>query len=281
MTETQPANVEQSALWNGGAGNAWVEAQSVLDDMLAPFERLLVEHGLPEGTSSVLDVGCGAGATSLSAARRLGRVGTCVGVDISAALLELAKTRATRERLGNVSFVCADAQTHAFEPNRFDAVISRFGLMFFDDPVAAFSNIRRASRSEALLTFVAWRSPADNPFMTTAARAATPFLPSLPKPDPSAPGQFALSDPDRVRRILDAGGWRSVEVRPVDLPSSVGEQYLLAYVTKMGPVGLALKEVDESTRARTVAAVHAAFQPFLRDGAARFTSACWLVSARA
>jgi len=282
MTETtQPANVDQSALWNGGAGNAWVEAQTVLDEMLAPFERLLVEQGLHDGTSSVLDVGCGAGSTTLSAARRLGRVGSCVGVDISATLLELAKTRATRERVGNVSFVCADAQTHAFEPGRFDAVISRFGLMFFDDPVAAFLNIRRAARREASLTFVCWRSPADNPFMTTAVRAAAPFLPSLPKPDPNAPGQFALADPDRVRRILDASGWTSIELRPVDVPASLAERDLLAYVTKMGPVGLALKEVDEHTRAQTVAAVDAAFAPFVRDGAARFNAASWLVTARA
>ena len=117
--------------------------------------------------------------------------------------------------------------------------------------------------------------------MTAAARAAAPFLPSLPKPDPNAPGQFGLADPDRVRTILDTSGWKSINLRPLDVPTSIAERELFAFVTKMGPVGLALKEVDEATRTRTVTAVHAAFAPFIRDGAARFNAACWVVTARA
>lgn len=277
----QQAKVDQATLWNGAAGNAWVEAQTILDEMLAPYEKLLIQEGLQDDTRSVLDVGCGAGSTTLAAARRLRDVGSCVGVDISAALLEVAKARATGEKITNASFVCADAQSHSFEPKRFDAVISRFGVMFFDDPAAAFLNIRRAAKSGGLLKVVTWRSPAENPFMTTAARAAAPFLPSLPKPDPNGPGQFGLSDPDRVRRVLDTSGWTSVDLRPVDVPTSVPEKELLAYVTKIGPVGIALKEVDEHTRERTVKAVHAAFAAFVTDGAARFNAACWVVTARA
>ena len=195
MSASQPVNPDQAAYWNGSAGDAWVEMQGVLDRILAPFEKLLVEHALHDDTRRVLDVGCGAGSTTLAAARRVGQDGQCVGVDISTALLEVAKGRAITEGLANVSFVHADAQSHAFEPNGFDAVISRFGVMFFDDPVAAFVNIRRAACSNAILTFVAWRSPAENPFMTTAARAAAPFLPSLKPPDPNAPGQLRLLAP--------------------------------------------------------------------------------------
>jgi SAM-dependent methyltransferase len=281
MPEAQTVNVDQAALWNGAAGCAWVEARDVLDKMLAPFEKLLIEQGLHDDTRQALDIGCGAGATTLAAARRLGHGGKSVGVDISAALLEVAKQRATDARLDNASFICADAQTHAFEAKRFDAVISRFGMMFFDDPVAAFRNIRSGVASDASLTFVSWRSAAENPFMTTAARAAAPFLPDLPKPDPNAPGQFGLSDPDRVRQILEASGWKRIELRPIDVPASVGERDLKAYIAKMGPVGLALREVAEPTRTRTVAAVHAAFDPFVRDGEARFNAASWLVTARA
>jgi SAM-dependent methyltransferase len=281
MREAHEVNADQCALWNGAAGTTWVETQSVLDELLAPFERLLIEHGVHDKTSAVLDIGCGAGSTTLAAARRVGQRGACVGLDISAPLVEAATARAKKERLDNVSFICADAQTHAFEPHRFDAVISRFGVMFFDDPVAAFRNIRSAASQDALLTFVSWRGPAENPFMTAAARAAAPYLPALPTPDPNGPGQFGLADPDRVRRVLDESGWKRVDLRPTDVPASVEERELLGYVTRMGPVGLALRDVDESTRARTVAAVQAAFVPFVRDGAARFNAACWLVSARA
>lgn len=281
MAEAQQVNQDQATLWNEKSGPVWVEMQSTLDAMLAPFGTLLIEHGLGDETRSVLDVGCGSGWTTFAAARRVGAKGTCVGVDISAPLVELAIQRAREERLDNVSFVRADAQTHAFEPQRFDAVISRFGVMFFDDPVSAFANIRRAARSDAPLTFVAWRSPAENPFLTTASRAAAPYLPAMPTPDPNAPGQFAFADSEKVRRILQESGWKDIDTRPMDISSSVPEQELLTYVTKLGPVGLALKEVDDQTRARTIKAVHAAFAPFVRDGAARFSTACWLVSARA
>jgi hypothetical protein len=115
--------------------------------------------------------------------------------------------------------------------------------------------------------------------MTTAARAAAPFLPSLPAPDPNAPGQFGFADPDRVRRILAASGWQNIDVGAVDVPTSVAEQDLLTYVTRLGPVGLALKDVDEKTRAQTAAAVRAAFEPFVHDRTARFNAACWLVKA--
>jgi SAM-dependent methyltransferase len=281
MSTIQQPNRDQAALWNDASGQVWVEMQGVLDQMLAPFEVMLVERGFPGAGGHVLDIGCGAGATTLAMARRLGPAGRCLGVDISAPLVTAARARTVAEGLTSAAFVQADAQTHAFEPDSFDAMISRFGVMFFDDPVAAFANIRRAARRNATLTFVAWRSPAENPFMIAAGRAAAPLLPSLRMPDPSAPGQFGFADGERVRRILDESGWEDIDVRPVDTPGSVTETNLLAYATKLGPVGLALREVDEATRARTIEAVSVAFEPYVSNGAARFTTACWLVSARA
>ncbi|AUX42500.1 SAM-dependent methyltransferase [Sorangium cellulosum] len=281
MSEAHQPNRDQAALWNDASGPIWVEMQEVLDGMLAPLAAPLMEEAFPGEGGRVLDIGCGAGATALSMARRLGPTGLCLGVDISGPLVAAARARAAAEGLTSAAFVQADAQTYGFEPGYFDAVISRFGVMFFDDPAAAFANIRRAARRNAKLSFVAWRSPAENPFMTAAARAAAPLLPHLPAPDPDAPGQFAFADRDRVQRILDVSGWTAVDIRPIEVPSGVAEKDLLAYVTKLGPVGLALRDEDEPTRARTVEAVRAAFEPYVRDGAASFTAACWLVSARA
>ena len=281
MTEAHQPNREQSELWNQAAGSAWVQMQSVLDEMMAPFNGPLLDNALHGNPRRLLDIGCGAGSTTLTAAKRMGPGSACVGADISGALIELARKRASEEALGNVEFIQADAQTHSFEPNSYDAVISRFGVMFFDDPVAAFTNIRRAARPGGALAFVAWRSPAENPFMTTAARAAAPFLPSLKVPAPGAPGQFGFADAGRVRGILEASGWTNIDISPLDVAAQVAKQDLLAYVTRMGPVGLALQEVhDEPTRARIVSAVQAAFDPFIRDDTAHFNPACWLVSAR-
>ena len=145
---------------------------------------------------------------------------------------------------------------------------------------AGAANIRRAARGGARLTFIAWRSPAENPFMTTGSRAAASLLPNLPAPNPDAPGQFAFANGDKVRRILDASGWKDIEVRPIDVPSNVAEKDLLTYATKLGPVGQALRDADEPTRARTAEALRVAFAPYIENGAARYTAACWLVSAR-
>lgn len=273
------ANQDQIALWNEASGRAWVELQTVLDGMLGPFEPIVIDAGFPGEGGQVLDIGCGAGATTLAMAQRLGAAGRCVGVDISEPLLTAAKARATAEKRANASFLQADAQTHKFESGSFDAVISRFGVMFFDDPEAAFTNLRLATRISGKLAFVAWRSPAENPFMTTARRAAEPLLTNMPTPDPNAPGQFAFADGDRVRKILERAGWTDIVVRPVDVEGQVAEPDLLAYVTKLGPVGLALKEVDEATRTRVSAVVRAAFEPYIQNGLARFAMACWLVTA--
>lgn len=281
MPPAAQPNRDQSALWNEASGPAWVALQDVLDRMLAPFEARLTAEAFPGEGRRVLDIGCGAGATTLAMARRLGPDGLCLGVDISAPLVAAAKARAAAEGVDAAAFVLADAQTYAFDAGDFDAVISRFGVMFFDDPEAAFANIRRAARPDAKLTFAAWRAPAENPFMTTAVRAAAPFLPPMPAPDPDAPGQFAFADGDRVRRILHASGWRNVEVTPLDLAAEVAEADLMAYVTRLGPAGAALRAVNDATRARVTDALEDAFRPYVQDGVARFTTACWLVTARA
>ncbi|MGW3917184.1 methyltransferase domain-containing protein [Streptomyces sp. NPDC005070] len=278
---------EQAARWNGPSGNAWVEAQDMVDALFAPLEKLLVET-FPAGQGGrVLDVGCGTGGTTVAIARRLGAGGRCVGVDISEPMVEAARARAERAGaegvgVGAVSFLRADAQDHVFEPPAaFDAVVSRFGVMFFSDPVRAFANLRRAAKDGAVLRFVVWRGIAENPFMTTAERAAAPLMPNLPARDPAAPGQFALADADRVRRLLEEAGWAGVGLRAVDVACVMPEKELVPYFSRFGPVGIALRDVDGATRARVVSAVRPAFDPYVHEGEVRFTAACWQIDAHA
>lgn len=271
---------EQAARWNGPAGHAWVEGQTVLDEMFRPFEEMLVGVVTATGAGQVLDVGCGTGGTTLAVAREIRPEGRCVGIDIAEPVIAAARARAERER-APVSFVCADAQEYAFAPAAFDAVISRFGVMFFGDFARAFANLRRAARDEAELAFVVWRAPAENPFMTTAERAAAPLLPGLCVRRPDEPGQFAFADADRVRRMLADGGWDGIGIRPVDVECAFPERELVPYFTRLGPVGLALPGIDERTRARVVETVRAAFDPFVHGAEVRFTAACWMVGARA
>jgi SAM-dependent methyltransferase len=269
----------QAELWNGVAGRAWIDAQESLDRLFKPFEDLLTAAAAERPGAHVLDVGCGTGATTLAAARVSGESGRCVGVDISAPMIEVARSRAQKEGT-KPAFICANAQDYAFEPASFDLVMSRFGVMFFDDPVAAFRNVRRAARDGGELRCIAWRSAAENPFMTTAERAAAPLLPDLPPRRPGGAGQFAFADPQLVHGILDQSGWSEIEIAPIDVPCTLPESELLQYVTRLGPVGMVLREADEQTRGRVVETVRAAFGPFVHGAAVTFTSACWSIGAR-
>lgn len=285
MDVTHDSGGEQTALWNGPAGRAWVDTQELLDRVLKPFEDVLIEavfarSGSPANVTAILDVGCGTGSTTIAMARRLGQRGHATGIDISAPMIDAARARVERERTP-VDFIRADAQVHAFEQARFDTIVSRFGVMFFDDPIAAFSNLRRAAMDDARLRFVAWRSAAENPFMTTAERAAGPFLPNLPPRRPDAPGQFAFADGARVRSILAESGWRHIDIQPIDVDCALPETELLRYVTRLGPVGLILQEADDRTRARVVEAIRPAFDRYVRGDDVRFTAACWMVGAEA
>jgi SAM-dependent methyltransferase len=280
MEATQQSDDEQAKLWNGLAGRAWVETQDVLDRMSKPFEELLLAEVAASPCGCVLDVGCGTGGTTVAAARFLGAAGRSVGIDISEPMIAAARARAERERVP-ASFICANAQDYAFEPAQFDMIISRFGVMFFDRPVAAFANLRRASTADARLRCIAWRSAAENPFMTTAERAAAPLLPDLPPRQPGAPGQFAFGDSHRVQGILEESGWAAIDIQPRDIQCTLPEQDLAFYLSHMGPVGRALHEVDERTRARVMGTVRAAFDPFVDGAQVRFTAACWMIAARA
>ncbi|WP_179401844.1 class I SAM-dependent methyltransferase [Burkholderia guangdongensis] len=270
----------QKALWNGSSGRAWVATQEVLDQMFRPFEDLLVDMIDAGAGYRVLDVGCGTGSTTLAAARRLGAKGHCIGVDVSAPMIARAQSRAEREG-STASFICADAQTHAFEPASFDRIMSRFGVMFFDNPVLAFATLRRAARDGAELCCIAWRSAADNPFMATAERAAAPLLPNLPARRPDAPGQFSFADQCRVASILEESGWAEIDIRPIDIDCTLPEKELVNYFSRLGPVGKILQETDERTRTQVIESVRPAFDSFVHGTEVRYTAACWMVSARA
>jgi SAM-dependent methyltransferase len=274
------ARDEQTKLWNNPSGHAWVEMQAVLDQTFTPLETLLVEAVAAVSPARVLDVGCGTGATTLAVAGRIGPKDGCIGVDISEPMIAAARARAERERLP-ATFICANAQEHAFDPGRVDMLISRFGVMFFDDPVRAFANLHRAARSGAQLRCIAWRSAAENPFMTTAERAAAPLLPTLPPRKPDAPGQFAFANGERVRGILKESGWTEIDIQPLDVACTFPEQELVRYLTRLGPVGLALQDADDDTRAQVIETIRPAFDPFVHAADVRFVAACWMISARA
>lgn len=269
------ANAQQVAYWNESAGPTWAELQAPLDRQLAPLgRRAMSELDLGPGRR-VLDIGCGAGETTLSLAQTGAEA---VGVDISRPLLEIARSRS--EGRADVTFLEADAQTHPFPPGSFDAVFSRFGVMFFADPAAAFANIRRALKPGGRLAFVCWRTPAENPIMSLPMQAALAHVDASPAPpEPGAPGPFAFADPDRVRAILGAAGFENVAITAHDEAIGPGDlETTLSLALRVGPLGALLRENPEK-RDAVIAAVRAALAPHDGPDGVKLGSATWIVTA--
>lgn len=270
---------DMAAYWDR-AGRVWVEHQALLDRIMAPIAQAVVDAAGPVNGEAVLDIGCGSGATTFAAAWRVGPTGRAVGVDISPALVELARTRAGEDGIESAQFLLADAQAHAFQPE-FDAIVSRFGVMFFPDPVAAFANLRTALKPGGKLAFAAWRSPEENPLSQVPLRAAAPFLPETPRFEKDAPGRFAFADPDRVRAILADAGWRDIAIAPLDTTAPLSFDELMTMSLRVGPLNPILKDADEDLRDTIWDAVAIALEPYVKEGVAQMTSACWLVTAQA
>ncbi len=279
---THAANAQQATYWNEGAGPTWADLQAPLDRQLAPLGQATMAALSPRPGERVLDIGCGTGATSLDLARAVSPGGQVTGADISRTLLEVARRRS--EGLDGVEFLEADVQTHRFTPATFDAVFSRFGVMFFDDPVAAFDNIHRALKPGGRLAFVCWRTPGENPIMSLPMAAAMANLPPLATPSPpvpGAPGPFAFADPDRVRGILADAGFADVLVTPTDKKVGGGDlETMLAMSLKVGPLGALLREHPEH-RDGAIAAVREALAAHDGPDGVMLGSATWIVTARA
>jgi SAM-dependent methyltransferase len=277
-------NAGQADYWNAEAGRTWVELQALLDMELQPLGDQARRALAPAAGEQVLDIGCGAGETSLELARAVGSGGRVLGVDLSEPLLGLARLRAAdagpEAGVAPVDFVQADAQTAAFAQGAFDAAYSRFGVMFFADPVAAFANIRAALRPGGRLAFVCWRPFADNPVMHEPLEAALPVIPPLEPGDPDAPGPFAFADPERVRGILGTAGFAQVRIAPFDV--EVGgwtDDQALLLVQRVGPLGSILRQSPD-LRAPVVEAVSRALARRRgADGRIRLGAAVWIVSA--
>jgi SAM-dependent methyltransferase len=272
--------MNQNQMWNSEGGQGWVMSQSLLDRMFKPFEDLLVSAVSAAGPRYVLDVGCGTGATTVAIARRLGPDSRCVGIDISQPMILAARSRAEKAGV-TAGFICADAETYGFDATSVDMIVSRFGVMFFADPVSAFANLRGAARDGAMLRCIVWRSPAENPFMTAAEQAAEPSLPGVSERLPNEPGQFGFADRDHVQRILTESGWREINIAPLEVQCVFPASELERYVSSVGPVGRSLQRADDNTRTRVIQAVLPAFDPYVHGTEVRFTAACWIVGAHA
>lgn len=206
------ANAEQQEYWNTVAGPRWVGLGGFVERRVRAVNDLLLARSAVSPGERVLEIGCGTGAATVPFAEAVGERGEVVGVDISEPMLAGARKRIAESGPRNISLLQADAQTHRFEPNSFDLITSRFGVMFFADPIAAFSNLLSAARPDGRLCFACWARLEDNRHWLIPYEVVLRHLgPPAPKP-PHAPGPMAFADPDYVRSFLGAAGFEAIEI---------------------------------------------------------------------
>lgn len=279
IPDDQP-NLAQVEYWNATAGETWARFQDQLDRQLAPLGLEAMQALSVKTGERLIDVGCGCGHTTLDLACRVGPEGAVLGVDISHPMLEVARRRAGAMPNLAVSFREADVQTVDLGASVFDAAFSRFGVMFFSDPAAAFTNLRLSLRSGGRLAFVCWRPFAENPWMGAPLAAALPFIPAPAPVDPLAPGPFAFADADRVRTILTEAGFTAIDIRPHDTQIGGGDvEQALQLAFRVGPLGAALRE--DPSRAGVIAdAVRRVLEDHLTPQGVLMPAAVWIVTAR-
>lgn len=277
-------NAQEIENWNVKAGDKWARNRAILERFMTPITARIMEKAAPRAGEAVLDIDCGCGATSLAAADRVGRSGSVVGVDISAPMLAEAREV---NHAPNIEYVLADAAFHKFPPARFDLVFSRFGVMFFSDPVGAFKNIHTAAKKGARLAFVCWRPLKDNAWVTVPLTAALAHIPKPPPADPFAPGPFAFSDPARVEDILTSAGFAAISIEPATFSLHVAEpgpnciDDAMHFATELGPASRLIADAEDSVREAAYGEIRKTLAGLQTPQGISLGAACWLVEARA
>ncbi|WP_334044558.1 class I SAM-dependent methyltransferase [Burkholderia ambifaria] len=277
---------DQVGDWNGQSGERWVANQARLDALVAVFGQAAIEAAAPVTGERVLDIGCGAGASTLALAARVGPGGQVLGVDISEPLIGRARALAPQDT--PALFQVADASSAELPEGAFDILFSRFGVMFFDDPTAAFAHMRRALRPGGRVAFVCWRGAAENDWVRLPMGALKGIVPPSALPDPEAAGPFSFGDRERVARILTTAGLTDIAIAPFDASVPFGEggtrdaaiDDAVKMTLEVGPLSRALADQPDDIRARASAAVRAAFAGLPGERSVMIDSAAWIVMAR-
>ena len=281
MTTNSTDNAEQIAYWNSVAARRWLDLDAKQDVVFAPITDALFARARFVAGERVLDVGCGGGGTTIDIAGRVGPTGRAVGLDVSQPMLDVARRRASSSL--PIEFILGDAAAHVLAPASFDALVSRFGVMFFADPVDAFANLRGALRRGGRTVFACWRAAKFNAWQMTPLRAALRCVPRLPELGPEDPGPFSFADETRVRRVLDRAGFAEVELTAIDLEIDIaagqGFESAVATAQSIGAASRAMEGRPEPERAAAVEEIRTALAPHQRGSSVPLGAAIWIVEA--
>ena len=280
MSSAEETNADQVAFWNGQGGQTWVKRQHHTDTTLTPVNEALLAFAGARPGERVLDVGCGCGAVTLDLARAVGSEGQVAGLDISGPMLAEGAARASAAGIANVDWREADAASA--ELGEFDLLTSAFGVMFFGDPVAAFTHMRAAASPDARMALVCWRPLGENPWIEVPMSAVTPHLPPRSKGVPNSPGMFGFANPDHVTGVLTAAGWTAPKFEPLDVALDIaagkGLDAAVEQSTRIGAVNSWLRGQPDEIVTASVASIRAALEPYVDGDHVRLPGAMWLIS---
>ncbi|HJW42313.1 MAG TPA: class I SAM-dependent methyltransferase [Rhizomicrobium sp.] len=283
MAAPEEINADMLSFWNGKGGRTWVARQEHTDLTLAPVTDALLAFAAPCTGERVVDIGCGCGAPTLEFARAVGPSGHVAGFDISGPMLAESARRAGVAGIANVDWRQADPAVAALD--EYDLLISAFGVMFFGDRVAAFTNMRRSAAPDARMALVCWRTLAENPWMNVPMTAVARHLPPRPQPISNAPGMFAFSDPEHVTEVLASSGWTMprFEKLDIDLDIAAGRGLGEAVVqsTEIGAVNSWLRNQPEEVVSAAIASLREELKPYADGMSVRLPGAMWLISSAA
>jgi SAM-dependent methyltransferase len=280
MSDAAERHRQQIEAWNGPMGQQWAANEARTERNLTEVTQALLRAANPQPGERVLDVGCGCGGSSVAFAAAVGPTGHVLGADVSAPMVAVAKATA----LPQAAFVLADAAAYDFAPASFDLLVSRFGVMFFGDPAAAFANLRRAMKPGGRVAMACWRPVAENPWVRVPMGTLRAVLPTIPPPaGPEDPGPFAFGDPARVTRILTEGGFAAPAFAKFDFDMVFPADPAVAanVIMQMGPAGRIMREQTDEVRASALKAITDAIAPFQKDGRIAMGGAIWLITATA
>lgn len=276
-----PKNADQIAYWNGPAGERWAQRQEEQDTVLGPVLAAAVAQAAVQPGERVIDVGCGAGASTIELGRRVGPSGHVLGIDVSAPMLARAATRI--EPGLPVEFRQADVTTYEFARADYDLAFSRFGVMFFADATRSFANLRKGLRPGGRLTFACWRAPEENQWVTLPMRVANQHLPAPPMPSPEEPGLFSLAGEARVRRVLGAAGFQSVRLEPrnfeFDIARGRGLDAGVVSAMTIGPASRSVQDQPQEVIDTVTASMRAALARYQRGQQVPLSAGIWIVTA--
>ncbi len=274
-------NSESQKYWNEDGGNKWAENIDTVESIIESLSAILIEAIAAQNNEVVLDVGCGGGITTMQLAEQVGSGGSVLGVDVSEPIISVARKRAID--IGNLEFEQCDAATFALVENSFDIITSRFGVMFFDDPILAFANLHGALKPSGRLVFLCWRALEENPWIAEPVKATFEILPppaDAEKPDPKAPGPFSLADDSHLKMILSSAGFNNIELQAVDERLAMGNlNDAVSFLMKMGPASEVIEAASKEGKMAVAEAMKKVLTSYETTKGVMTPAATWLVSA--